>query len=45
VFDLKSDTFKCSQNLLSTVVRRAGPDDIGYFIGEGKAWRNSSKRY
>lgn len=44
VFDLKSDTFKSSQNLLSTVVRRAGPDDIGYFIYEGKAWRNNYSR-
>jgi cytosine/adenosine deaminase-related metal-dependent hydrolase len=45
VFDVKSDTFKSSQNLLSTVVRRAGPDDISYFIDEGKAWRNSSRKY
>jgi cytosine/adenosine deaminase-related metal-dependent hydrolase len=44
VFDLDSDTFKSSQNLLSTVVRRARPDDIGYFISEGKVWRNSSRR-
>jgi cytosine/adenosine deaminase-related metal-dependent hydrolase len=44
VFDLKSDTFKSSQNLLSTVVRRAGPGDIGYFIYEGKAWRNNYSR-
>ncbi len=43
VFDVKSDTFKSSQNLISTVVRRAGPDDISYFIDEGKAWRNSSR--
>ncbi len=43
VFDLDSDTFKSSQNLLSTVVRRARPDDISYFINEGKVWRNSSK--
>jgi cytosine/adenosine deaminase-related metal-dependent hydrolase len=44
VFDMDSDTFKSSQNLLSTIVRRARPDDIGYFINEGKVWRNSSKR-
>ncbi len=45
VFDARSDTFKSSQHLLSTVVRRAGPGDIGYFIDEGKAWRNSSRKY
>jgi cytosine/adenosine deaminase-related metal-dependent hydrolase len=44
VFDGDSDTFKSSQNLLSTVVRRARPDDISYFIDEGKVWRNSSRR-
>jgi cytosine/adenosine deaminase-related metal-dependent hydrolase len=44
VFNVKSDTFKSSQNLLNTIVRRAGPDDISYFIDEGKVWRNSSKR-
>ncbi|AFC99049.1 Cytosine deaminase and related metal-dependent hydrolase [Methanocella conradii HZ254] len=45
VFNLDSDTFKSSQNLLSTIVRRAGPDDISYFIEEGKAWRNCSRKY
>ena len=44
VFDAESDTFKSSQNLLNTVVRRAAPGDISYFIDEGKPWRNSSKR-
>jgi cytosine/adenosine deaminase-related metal-dependent hydrolase len=44
VFNVDSDTFKSSQNLLSTMVRRARPDDISYFITEGKVWRNSSKR-
>jgi cytosine/adenosine deaminase-related metal-dependent hydrolase len=44
VFDTGSDTFKSSQNLLSTIVRRARPDDISYFITEGKVWRNSSRR-
>jgi cytosine/adenosine deaminase-related metal-dependent hydrolase len=45
VFDLGSDTFKSSKNLLSTVVRRAGPGDISYFIEEGKPWRNYSREY
>lgn len=45
VFDAKSDTFKCSQNLISTIVRRAGPGDISHFINEGKACRNSSRIY
>ncbi|HTY90150.1 MAG TPA: amidohydrolase family protein [Methanocella sp.] len=45
VFDAKSDTFKSSQNLISTVVRRAGPGDIGYFIHEGKVCRNSSRKF
>ncbi len=44
VFDAGSDTFKSSRNLLSTVVRRARPDDISYFITEGKVWRNSSRK-
>jgi cytosine/adenosine deaminase-related metal-dependent hydrolase len=44
VFDVNSDTFKSSQNLLSTIVRRARPDDISYFINEGIVWRNSSRR-
>ncbi len=44
VFDVNSDTFKCSKNLLSTVVRRATPDDITYFIEEGNVWQNSLKR-
>ncbi|HTX44301.1 MAG TPA: amidohydrolase family protein, partial [Methanocella sp.] len=44
VFNAGSDTFKSSQNLLSTMVRRARPDDISYFITEGNVWRNSSKR-
>jgi cytosine/adenosine deaminase-related metal-dependent hydrolase len=44
VFNVDSDTFKSSQNLLGTVVRRARPDDISYFIDEGKVWRNSSRR-
>jgi cytosine/adenosine deaminase-related metal-dependent hydrolase len=44
VFDVNSDTFKCSQNLLSTVVRRARPDDMSYFINEGNVWQNYLKR-
>ncbi len=44
VFDVRSDTFKSSKNLLSTMVRRARPDDISYFINEGIVWRNSLKR-
>ncbi len=44
VFNVDSDTFKSSKNLLSTMVRRATPDDISYFIDEGKVWRNSSRR-
>lgn len=47
VLNMDSDTFKSSQNLLSTIVRRARPDDINYFIDEGivwRKWRNSSKR-
>jgi cytosine/adenosine deaminase-related metal-dependent hydrolase len=44
VFDVNSDTFKCSQNLLSTVVRRATPDDMSYFINEGNVWQSYSKR-
>jgi|SRR5271157_387925 len=44
VFDTNSDTFKCSQNLLSTVVRRTGPDDLNYFMEEGNIWQNSLRR-
>lgn len=44
VFDVTSDTFKCSKNLISTIVRRAKPDDISYFIDEGNIWRNSLRR-
>jgi len=44
VFDVGSDTFKCSKNLLSTVVRRARPDDMSYFIDEGNVWQSYSRR-
>jgi cytosine/adenosine deaminase-related metal-dependent hydrolase len=45
VINDKSDNLKGSKNVLSSVVRRARPDDISYFIDEGKLWRNYSRKY
>lgn len=45
VIDHNSDNLKGSKNLLSSVVRRARPDDISYFVDEGKIWRNYSRTY
>ena len=43
VINQMSDNLKGSKNLLSSVVRRARPDDISYFIDEGRLWRNYSR--
>ena len=45
VINQMSDNLKGSKNLLSSVVRRARPDDISYFIDEGRLWRNYSRTY
>ena len=45
VINQMSDNLKGSKNLLSSVVRRARPDDISYFIDEGRLWRNYSRIY
>jgi cytosine/adenosine deaminase-related metal-dependent hydrolase len=45
VIDKSSNNLRCSKNLLSSVVRRARPDDISCFISGGSVWRNSSRIY
>jgi cytosine/adenosine deaminase-related metal-dependent hydrolase len=44
VIDKGSNNLRCSKNLLSSVVRRARPDDISCFISGGRVWRNSSRK-
>jgi cytosine/adenosine deaminase-related metal-dependent hydrolase len=43
ILDKGSNNLRCSKNLLSSLVRRARPDDISYFISGGRVWRNSSR--
>jgi cytosine/adenosine deaminase-related metal-dependent hydrolase len=45
VIDKSSNNLRCSKNLLSSLVRRARPDDISHFISGGKIWQNSSRKY
>ena len=45
VLDQGTDNLRCSKNLLSSIVRRARPDDIKYAICGGTLWRKSSTRY
>lgn len=40
-----SNNLSYSKNLLSSIVRRARPDDIDYTIIGGNIWQNSSRRY
>lgn len=44
VIDKGSNNLRCSKNLLSSLVRRARPDDISFFIIGGRVWRNSSRK-
>jgi cytosine/adenosine deaminase-related metal-dependent hydrolase len=44
VLDKGSNNLRCSKNLLSSLVRRARPDDISYFISGGRVWQNSSRK-
>jgi cytosine/adenosine deaminase-related metal-dependent hydrolase len=44
VLDKSSNNLRCSKNLLSSLVRRARPDDISFFISGGRSWRNSSRK-
>jgi cytosine/adenosine deaminase-related metal-dependent hydrolase len=44
VLSQDSDNLKHSRNLLSSLVRRARPDDISYTITGGKIWQNCSRR-
>ena len=44
VLDKGSNNLRCSQNLVSSLVRRARPDDISFFVSGGRAWRNSSRK-
>lgn len=44
VLDKGSNNLRCSKNLLSSLVRRARPDDISFFVSGGRAWRNSSRK-
>lgn len=44
VMDTSSDNLRGSKNLLSSVVRRGRPDDISYFMYEGKIWQNCSRK-
>lgn len=43
VIDKGSNNLRCSKNLLSSLVRRARPDDISFLISGGRLWRNSSR--
>ena len=44
VLSQNSNNLRCSKNQLSSLVRRARPDDIAYFICGGKVWPNSSRK-
>ncbi|OPY26993.1 MAG: chlorohydrolase [Methanocella sp. PtaU1.Bin125] len=44
VLDKSSNNLRCSKNLLSSLVRRARPDDISHFISGGRIWQNSSRK-
>ncbi len=44
VIDKSSNNLRCSKNLLSSLVRRARPDDISHFISGGRIWQNSSRK-
>ncbi len=44
VVDKSSNNLRCSKNLLSSLVRRARPDDISHFISGGRIWQNSSTK-
>lgn len=45
VFDAGAEAFRWSRDLVGSVVRRAGPGDIGHMIQEGKVCRRSSGKY
>jgi cytosine/adenosine deaminase-related metal-dependent hydrolase len=45
VLDKDSNNLRCSKNILSSLVRRARPDDISFFISGGRVWRNSSRKF
>jgi cytosine/adenosine deaminase-related metal-dependent hydrolase len=44
VLDKDSNNLRCSKNLLSSLVRRARPDNISHFISGGRIWQNSSRK-
>ena len=44
VLNQNSDNLKCSRNPLSSIVRRARPDDIKHTIVGGRIWQKSSRK-
>ncbi|HMK47402.1 MAG TPA: amidohydrolase family protein [Methanocella sp.] len=44
VLNQNSDNLKCSRNPLSSIVRRARPDDIEHTIIGGRIWQKSSRK-
>lgn len=45
VLDRSTNNLRFSRNLLSSIVRRARPDDIKYTICGGKIWQKFSRKY